>query len=88
MISLNLILFFKSNENHFNIAFVASKKIGNAVIRNRAKRRLRAMFLEYEDKIQKGSYIFIAKEAINDRDFKGIKKDFDFAFKRLELFKV
>jgi len=31
------------------------------------------MFLEYEDKIQKGSYIFIAKEAINDRDFKGTK---------------
>jgi ribonuclease P protein component len=83
---LSFVAFFKSND-HFNIAFVASKKIGNAVVRNKAKRRLRAIFLEYENKIQEGSYIFIAKEALNNRDFKGIKKDFDFAFKRLELFK-
>jgi ribonuclease P protein component len=57
------------------------------VVRNSAKRRLRAVFLEFEHKIQKGSYIFIAKDALNTRDFKGIKKDFEFAFKRLELFK-
>lgn len=45
------------------------------------------MFLRFENKVQKGQYIFIAKEALNDRDPKGIQNDFNFAFKRLELFK-
>ena len=44
------------------------------------------MFLKYEYKVQKGQYIFIAKEALLQRDTKGLKKDFDFTFKRLELF--
>lgn len=44
------------------------------------------MFLQFEDKVQVGKYIFIAKDTLNDRDFKGIKNDFNFAFKRLELF--
>jgi ribonuclease P protein component len=44
------------------------------------------MFLKYENKIKKGSYIFIAKDTLLQRDVKGLKKDFDFAFKRLELF--
>ena len=40
-----LTIFFKKlsdkNNNRLNISFVAKKKIGNAVIRNRIKRRLR-----------------------------------------------
>jgi len=61
--------------------------VGNAIERNRAKRRLRAMFLNYEAKIKNGKYIFVAKNPINERSFLELKKDFDFAFKRLELLK-
>lgn len=61
--------------------------MGNAVLRNKARRRLRALFLSYEKQIQTGKYIFVAKETIHEKDFEGLKKDFNFAFKRLELFK-
>lgn len=66
---------------------MASKKVGNAVKRNKAKRRLRALFLKHESKIQSGSYIFVAKENIENRDPKALNSDFNFAFKRLELYK-
>ena len=69
------------------IAFVASKKIGNAVERNRAKRRLRAGLLSFEDKFISGNYVFVAKQTIETRDFLELKKDFNFALKRLELLK-
>jgi len=57
------------------------------VIRNKAKRRLRAVFLENESKIKVGSYIFVAKNDINTNDYKKLCNDFNFAFKRLELYK-
>ena len=48
---------------------------------------MRAIFLSYEDKIMSGKYIFVVKDKINDRNFDELKRDFNFAFKRLELLK-
>jgi len=69
------------------LAFVTSKRVGNAVLRNKARRRLRALFLSYENKIKPGQYILVAKEKINENDYEKLKKDFNFAFKRLEILK-
>jgi len=74
-------------QNITKIAFVASKKVGNAIARSRAKRRMRAVFLSFENRIKTGNYIFVAKVSINDRSFLELKKDFDFAIKRLKLLK-
>ena len=53
----------------FRFGFTATKKIGNAVKRNRAKRRMRALIsgLLKEDKIlfqEKHCYVLIAKKSI------------------------
>jgi len=75
-----LTIFFKKlsdkNTSRLNISFVAKKKLGNAVIRNRIKRRLRNIF----DGIVKNnevnfeySYLFIAKKNVFDDDFEKIK---------------
>ncbi|MFK2822470.1 ribonuclease P protein component [Arcobacter sp. YIC-80] len=82
----SFVAFFSSDTN-LKAAFVTSKKVGNAVLRNKARRRLRALFASYENQIQTGKYIFVAKNNINENDFNKLKKDFDFAFKRLNLFK-
>jgi len=48
---------------------------------------MRAIFLSYENKIMSGKYIFVVKEPINKRTYEELIKDFNFAFKRLELLK-
>jgi len=48
---------------------------------------MRAIFLTYENKLMSGKYIFVVKDKINDRTFEELKRDFNFAFKRLELLK-
>jgi ribonuclease P protein component len=68
------------------LAFVASKKVGNAVQRAKAKRKLRALVLEKEDHLKKGSYIFVAKASMFERDHKLLQKDFIFAMKKTGLF--
>ena len=60
--------------NDPKVGYTASKKIGGAVMRNRAKRRMRALIsgLLKEDKIlfkQKYSYVLIAKQSILKASF-------------------
>ena len=68
------------------VAFVSSKKVGNAVHRNKARRKLRALVLEKEKLLQNGKYIFVAKNELFERDHKILQKDFDFAMKKLGLY--
>ncbi len=73
---MSVVLFYLPNQHINKIGFTATKKIGNAVKRNRAKRRLRAMFCEYASTLKNGTYIFVAKQAINEVSHLELKSDF------------
>jgi len=66
----------KSNKN-LNISFVAQKKLGNAVLRNKIKRRLKNLVHQIL-KIKKinlnYSYLIIAKKNMIDANFSDIKE--------------
>lgn len=70
---------------HFG--FTATRKLGGAVVRNRAKRRMRAAVQEIlhtettkKPLLQAGChYVFIARQAILDRDFAALVKDMRYA---------
>jgi len=76
-----LTIFFKSlsgkSNKYLNISFVAQKKLGNAVKRNRIKRRLRNI-MNHILKISKinlnYSYLLIAKKNIIDAKFFDIRE--------------
>ena len=76
-----LTIFFKNlsdkNNKNLNISFVAQKKLGNAVKRNKIKRRLRSIMNQIL-KISKinlnYSYLLIAKKNIIDAKFFDIKE--------------
>ena len=66
----------KSNKN-LNISFVAKKKLGNAVKRNKIKRRLRQIVNEAVKKISvkfNFSYLVIAKPTMLSKDYTNIKE--------------
>jgi ribonuclease P protein component len=75
------VLFYKKSEE-YKVGFVASKKIGNAVHRNRAKRLLRAHFIENIDLITSGSYVLVAKPDLLSQDFLETKKSYLHALKK------
>ncbi len=60
------IVLFVSEEVSHRVGFVSSKKVGNAVKRNRARRLMREAFLRVEPEISdKKSYILVARKSIN-----------------------
>ncbi len=64
------------------MGFVASKKIGNAVHRNRAKRLLRAHFIENIDLLASGSYVLVAKPSLLNNSFLETEKSYLQALKK------
>lgn len=63
--------------------FTASKKVGNAVFRNLAKRRLRALFMEFAPQLISGTYVFVAKEPIRHTSHEELRGDIEKALKRV-----
>lgn len=75
-------VFYKSSSNKL-VGFVASKKIGNAVKRAKAKRRMRAVFLELQDESKEGTYLFVAKKDILDLEYLHYKKNIKWSLGKL-----
>ena len=76
-----LTIFFKKlpnkNKKNLNISFVTQKKIGNAVKRNKIKRRLRNIMNEALNKMDLDlnySYLLIVKKKVIDEKFQLIKE--------------
>jgi len=74
-------VFFKiiknKNKKKLNISFVTKKKIGNAVKRNKIKRRLRNIMNEAVKKVEINfdySFLVIAKSSMLNNEYKIIKE--------------
>ena len=75
------------NNKKLNISFVVKKKIGNAVIRNKIKRRLRNIINEVVKKISLNfnySYLVIAKITVLNNKYTIIKETLLTDFKRIK----
>ena len=66
---------------------VASKKVGNAVHRNRAKRLLRAHFLTHIDNLKTGRYILVAKPNLLTSEYNKTTHEIFKALTRVKAFK-
>jgi len=86
-----LTIFFKKlsdkNNKILNISFVTKKKIGNAVKRNKIKRRLKNIMSDALKKINLNlnySYLLIAKKRIFEDEFNEIKVSLFNDFKKIK----
>ena len=77
----------KKNNQKLNISFVTKKKIGNAVKRNKIKRRLRNIMNDAVKEISLKyyySYLVIAKSTMLNNEFKIIKETLFQDFKKIK----
>jgi len=75
------------NNKRLNISFVTKKKIGNAVKRNKIKRRLRNIINDAVKKITikfSYSYLVIAKPTMLNNEYTNIKETLFQSFKKIK----
>ena len=80
-----VVLFYRKNHLPYNrMAFLASKKVGNSVKRNRARRLLKESFRLTEMNIPTSGYDFIviARNTIVNAKCAEVKKSLESAFRR------
>lgn len=67
-----VVLYKKNRFEYTRISFVASKKVGNSIARNRARRLMRESYYSLKDEIKNGfDIVFVARNTIES----GVKMD-------------
>lgn len=72
-----LVLYYvKNGQDGLRIGFSVSKKVGQAVVRNRVKRRLREICRLHEEIFPKGyDFVFVARAQSKEADYHLIEKN-------------
>ena len=69
------------------VGFSVSKKVGNAVIRNRVRRRLRECFRPLTGDVKPGLYVIVARPAAAEAAFDALEKDVRYLLKKQSAFR-
>ncbi len=73
-----VIYFVKNNMNYNRIGCTVSKKVGNAVVRNRVKRLIKESYRLTEN-VKKGyDIIFVARVRMKDANYEIVKKNISY----------
>jgi ribonuclease P protein component len=67
--------------------FSVSKKVGNAVVRNRVKRRIRECFRQQMHELKDGYYVFSARPAAAEADYQVLNHAILVLLKQQKLYK-
>ena len=83
-----VVFYRKNNKDYSRISFLASKKVGNSVKRNRARRLMKEAYRLSDMKIADGyDFIFIARNRIVDSKCWNVQKSIESALRRTKVVK-
>lgn len=84
-----LVLFaLKKNQQYNQVGFIASKKVGNSVVRNRARRLMKESFRLNNQELKSGyDVVVIARASIKEATYKDVEKAMSHILKKSKLLK-
>jgi len=87
IVNKHLVLYYVKNQSAENqVGFSVSKKVGNAVTRNRVKRLMKEVYRLNETSIKKGyDFVFVARVRTKDASYKEVEKAMLSCFKKSQL---
>ncbi|MCI9092598.1 MAG: ribonuclease P protein component [Coprobacillus sp.] len=77
------VIYYRNNNEHLKVGISVSKKLGNAVVRNKIKRQMRMMVQQVFDKTQKKDFIIIVRNKYLNDSFLINKKDLEYLYNKI-----
>jgi len=75
------------NLPHFRVGLSVSKRLGNAVTRNRVKRRLRHALMDMSSQLEHQDFVVIARKGVEDLSYQDIYSNLVHVLKIAKLYK-
>ncbi len=84
-----VVLFYRQNHLPYNrTGFLASKKVGNSVKRNRARRLMKESYRTIKNDLPQGyDFIIIARNTISERKCADVERSLKSAFRKAGVYK-
>ena len=84
-----LVIYMRRNKSGMNrVGFTVTVKLGNAVTRNRVRRRLREIYRLHETELLRGvDLIIVARSRSVGAAYRDLEKDFETACRKLAVWK-
>lgn len=77
------VIYYKDNEEHLRVGISVSKKLGNAVVRNKTKRQVRMMVQQVFDKTKKRDFIIIVRNKYLFDSFENNQNDLKYLYNKI-----
>lgn len=62
-------------QGHYRVGLSVSKKLGNAVVRNSVKRKLRHVLMEFAPYLTTDDFVVIARKGVEDLSYQEVRKN-------------
>ena len=82
----DLVMLFARGKK-LKVGFSVSKKVGNAVVRNKIKRRLRECFRPHLGDVKPGLYVIVARPSAAKATFQSLQRDVCYLLKKQNAWK-
>ena len=77
------VIYYKVNDCNLKVGISVSKKLGNAVVRNKTKRQVRMMVHDVFDKTQKMDFIVIVRNKFLESSYKYNIEDLKYLYDKI-----
>ena len=76
----------ENQQNHFRVGLSVSKKLGNAVVRNRIKRKIRHVLMQHQKQLVQADFVVIARKGVEELDYHQVEQNLLHVLKIAKLY--